>query len=69
MHPKYSRSNKLNDIALIKLKRAFNDTRYPMIKPICLSTNDEDLPQNFTITGFGRNDVNSKLNFIIFFSV
>lgn len=60
MHPEYSRKNKLNDIALIKLKRAVNETRFPIIKPICLSTNDENLPENFTITGFGRNDVDSK---------
>ncbi|XP_070494751.1 ovochymase-like [Chironomus tepperi] len=59
LHPDYSRSTKLNDIALIKLARPFNTTRFPFIKPICLSTNDVNLPANFTVIGYGKNDVNT----------
>ena len=59
MHPNYLRSTRHNDIALIKL-------RYPVapsssVDTICLSTRD-DIPTNeFTITGFGRTNAESKL--------
>ncbi|XP_070494837.1 chymotrypsinogen B-like [Chironomus tepperi] len=58
LHPKYSRFTKLNDIALIKMKQPTNFT-WP-IDFICLSSDDSDLPKNFTITGFGINDFDTK---------
>ncbi|XP_070494836.1 chymotrypsinogen B-like [Chironomus tepperi] len=57
LHPKYLRSTRHNDIAIIKLKEPTKFT-WP-IKTICLSSDDSDLPHNLTITGFGRNDVDT----------
>lgn len=59
MHPDYKRSTRHNDIALIKL-------RYPVassssVGTICLSTSDDILANEFTITGFGRTNVKGKL--------
>ena len=46
-----------NDIALIKLKRPINSTRHPHISPMCLSPDDENVPENFTLTSFAVNTV------------
>ncbi|XP_070500632.1 phenoloxidase-activating factor 3-like [Chironomus tepperi] len=58
-HPDYKRQNHQNDIALIKLNRiATPNSKY--IKPICLSSSDEDIPKKFTITGFMAVDDNNR---------
>ena len=58
LHPKYSRLLRQNDIAIIKLKQP---TKFSWpIDTICLSSDDSDLPENFTITGYGRNEEESK---------
>ena len=59
IHSKYSTRSRQNDIALIKLKKPVEYTNY--LKPICLSTKNPTNPkENFTITGFGTIDTDSK---------
>ncbi|CAG9807247.1 unnamed protein product [Chironomus riparius] len=52
-HPHFSwhTQERANNIGLIKLKRSYNQ-HLTNISPICLSTNDVDIPFNFTITGY-----------------
>ncbi|XP_070494753.1 uncharacterized protein [Chironomus tepperi] len=54
IHKQYTRKLRLNDIALIKLKKPAVLSTF--VKTICLSTKDDNLPNEFTITGFGRTD-------------
>jgi len=58
MHPQHSKRSGHYDIALIKLKHpaALSD----FVQTICISSNDNDLPRNFIITGFGRVDPTSE---------
>ncbi|XP_044312906.1 serine protease grass-like [Drosophila rhopaloa] len=53
-HPSYSTSGHQNDIALFRLARPVQYTDY--IRPICLLTNFDPLPQirTFTATGWGE---------------
>lgn len=51
IHPKHSPKYKHNDIAIIKLEKHFIQS--DSVGTICLSTSDENVPKNFTVTGFG----------------
>ena len=51
IHPKHSPKYKHNDIAIIKLAKpcTFSNS----VGTICLSTSDDDVPKDLTVTGFG----------------
>lgn len=53
-HTNYSKRFAHHDIALLKL--ATPAVPSESVQPICLSSSDNNLPSNFTITGFGRID-------------
>lgn len=58
IHPGYKYESRNHDIALVKLKKPADLSS--SAKTICLSTKDDNLPNDFTITGFGTYDNISK---------
>jgi secreted trypsin-like serine protease len=54
VHPLYNSRSRHHDIALLKLKSPVPTTNE--IKPVCLSSDDSEIPKNFSITGFGSTE-------------
>ncbi|XP_070498256.1 chymotrypsinogen B2-like [Chironomus tepperi] len=59
-HPDYSIFTNENDIGLIKLARPYNKSLWS-ISPICITTYDDGLPVNFTVTGYNIDTRNGPL--------
>lgn len=57
VHKNYSRRSKLNDIALIKLKKPVVLNTY--VNPACLYTKDDD-PKGLIITGWGTTSLTTS---------
>uniref|UniRef100_A0A1Y9HDR9 Peptidase S1 domain-containing protein n=1 Tax=Anopheles funestus TaxID=62324 RepID=A0A1Y9HDR9_ANOFN len=58
VHPRFSRSSSMNDIALLKLSTNITMTKY--VQPVCLWTMDSNqeliVGRNGTVVGFGLNE-------------
>ncbi|XP_065084986.1 CLIP domain-containing serine protease C9-like isoform X3 [Ochlerotatus camptorhynchus] len=55
-HPRYARSRRLNDIALIELRTSI--TLNSNVQPVCLYTEKKELPemQDLIVTGWGKDN-------------
>ncbi|XP_029717609.2 melanization protease 1-like [Aedes albopictus] len=61
VHPEYKRNNKINDIALLRIKQALPRTYTSHIMPICMPFSTELMHDSFTdktgsVVGWGQNE-------------
>lgn len=61
IHPEYKRKDKINDIALIRMKQALSKTYYSHILPICMPFSTELMHESFnnvivSVVGWGLNE-------------
>jgi hypothetical protein len=54
VHPKYDKTELINDIALIYLKKPAKITE--SVAPICLPFDEPELPKNVQVIGFGQTE-------------
>ncbi|XP_019543068.3 CLIP domain-containing serine protease B4 [Aedes albopictus] len=74
IHPEYKRKDKINDIALIRMKQALSKTYYSHILPICMPFSTELMHESFnnvivSVVGWGLNENGTGSRYKIYTNV